>query len=245
MVFSPINIEEELLRLSSRVNKKEFFIREVNNLLEAEARNEQMISENLRLTKPTTNPIPVNYKNLSRSKIVSIADIKNICTKYRLRFLKSGYYKNEFPYEALIKIKEVERNAGCELNDFYLVAPADAFKLQDRNKDPLLFAHLGNNNYYLIHKWGNDLAWYRRLWSFPLRNLEALFIVILVVSCLVAWLFPSSFMLGRNVPAEDLVIYRFFVLMWCVLVQSAALAYIFFAFHKNFSSAVWRSHYFN
>ena len=36
------------------------------------------------------------------------------------------------------------------------MAPSALFRLE-KTDDPLLFVPLGNNYYYLVHKWGNDL----------------------------------------------------------------------------------------
>lgn len=45
---------------------------------------------------------------------------------------------------------------------FFIVAPATSFELQDRPIDPLLFCELGDDQFYLVHKWGNDLSVWRR-----------------------------------------------------------------------------------
>ncbi|MBI2271855.1 MAG: hypothetical protein HYU69_16050 [Bacteroidetes bacterium] len=245
MLFSSLNIEKELLNVRPSIIGDNIVIDEVRQLFENEIQLEQSIKENLRLKKLPIDNKDGNLNNVDRAKVFSISEIEKVCMKYRLRFLKTGYYKNEFPYEAVIKIKEVQRKSGKQLNDLYLIAPAEAFELQDRNKDPLLFAHIGNNNYYLIYKWGTDLSWQRKFWSFPFRNIESLAIIVVALAFLAALIFPASFMLKREVPVDDMIVYRSFVFIWCIIAQGAALTYAFLAFHKNFSSAVWRSHYFN
>lgn len=245
MLFSPLNIEKELIRERPAMVGDNVLISEAAKIFGDEVQREQTIKQNLKLKKSPADRIMVSPDNLDKSKLFSISQIERVCTKYRLRFLKTGYFKNDLPYEVIIKIKEVERRSGKNLHDFYIMAPAEAFDLQDGNKDPLLFANLGNNNYYLIHKWGNDLAWHRRLWSYPLRNIEALALIVLVLASLAAWLFPASFMLKREVPVDDMIVYRFFFFIWAIIAQGAALSYGLLAFHKNFSSAVWRSQYFN
>lgn len=49
---------------------------------------------------------------------------------------------------------------------FCIAAPATSFKLQDRPIDPLLFCELGDGQFYLVHKWGNDLSVFRRAHKF-------------------------------------------------------------------------------
>jgi len=47
---------------------------------------------------------------------------------------------------------------------------------------PLLFAQLTDNSYYLIHKWGNDLAWYKKYLYLPLQT-PVIFFATLLCSC--------------------------------------------------------------
>ena len=246
MLFSSLNIEQELLRARKTVDKTPaILLQQVNELLGNDLDHEKLIATHLSLKKSPVEKITIDPTHFDGDKLFSIDEIEKVCVKYRLRFLKTGFHKNNFPYEVISKIKEAEKRSGEQLKDFYLAAPAQAFNLMDRNKDPLLFANLGNNKYYLIHKWGTDLAWHRRIWTFPLRNLETLSCTVLLLALLSAWLFPASFMIKREVPLEDMLIYRSFFFIWCVIAQGAALTYAFMAFHKNFSSVNWNSSYFN
>ena len=47
--------------------------------------------------------------------IFSISEIRNICTRYRLRFLETKHLRYPLPYEAFIKIKEFEK--GYRINE--------------------------------------------------------------------------------------------------------------------------------
>jgi hypothetical protein len=107
--------------------------------------------------------------------LFTIKEIKTICLKYNLRFLDSSYFKAPFPYDAISKIKAFEEKYNVKIKTFKVVAPAEVFKLEDCNKDPLLFAQLADNRYYLIHQWGNDLAWYRALISYPIKSVYSYF----------------------------------------------------------------------
>lgn len=107
------------------------------------------------------NESPENYKKplllkdkLSINKVYSEESIKQICIKYRLRFLDSKHFKAEYPYEALHQIKEFEQTHQVKIQHFKIIAPYDMFQLTDVNEDPLLFAQLSDNNFYLLHKWG-------------------------------------------------------------------------------------------
>ena len=50
------------------------------------------------------------------------------------------------------------------------MAPSVLFRLEKKD-DPLLFVPLGNEYYYLIHKWGNDLHPFRKALMWPFKNI--------------------------------------------------------------------------
>ena len=82
--------------------------------------------------------------------------IREVCIQYRLRFLDIKYFKNDLPESAHQAIQDIETNHGTVLADFKVMAPSVLFRLE-RKDDPLLFVPMGNNYYYLVHKWGNDI----------------------------------------------------------------------------------------
>jgi len=100
--------------------------------------------------------------------------IERIATKFRLRFLNSKMYAGEIPYEATAKVKALEEQIGHEFSSFSILAPASRFQLKDATEDPILFADLGNGEYYMIHKWGDDMGWFRSILNFPVRNITTL-----------------------------------------------------------------------
>ena len=102
----------------------------------------------------TINNFDLN--KLSKSRIYHIDHIKKVSIDYRLRFLDIKYFKNKLPIEALKQIKKLEKEHKTKLSEFKIMAPSVLFRLEKKD-DPLLFVPLGNEYYYLIHKWGNDL----------------------------------------------------------------------------------------
>ena len=98
---------------------------------------------------------------LETDKIFHIDQIKKLAINFRLRFLDSHLFKNQIPDEAITKIRVLEKNHKTTLQGFKIIAPSKTFQLENYD-DPLLFAPIGNNYYYLIHKWGNDLSRYSR-----------------------------------------------------------------------------------
>ena len=102
---------------------------------------------------------------LDTDKIYHIDQIKEICIDYRLRFLDSKFFKGEIPQEGISRIKALEKAHNIEIKGFKIIAPSKLFRLEDKD-DPLLFAPIGNQYFYLIHRWGNDLHPLRKAFLF-------------------------------------------------------------------------------
>ncbi|WP_034923971.1 hypothetical protein [Gillisia sp. CAL575] len=176
---------------------------------------------------------------LETSRIYHLSDIEKICIDYRLRFLSSTYFKAELPYEAISKIKHLEKTHKTKLEGFKIMAPAKLFKLKNAD-DPLLFAPIGNQYYYLIHSWGKDLHPFRKLMMWPFKQLENFLILLLSISLLLTTLIPDGMFSQNQTTTEFLVIFLF-MFKWI-----AGLA-LFYGFKKgkNFSEAIWRSNFYN
>ena len=116
----------------------------------------------------TINNFDLN--KLSKSRIYHIDHIKKVSIDYRLRFLDIKYFKNKLPIEALKQIKKLEKEHKTKLSEFKIMAPSVLFRLEKKD-DPLLFVPLGNEYYYLIHKWGNDLHPFRKALMWPFKNI--------------------------------------------------------------------------
>lgn len=154
-------------------------------------------------------------------------------------FLDSRYFKSTLPSEALQKIKALEKTHQTELKGFKILAPSKLFKLENAD-DPLLFAPIGNDYYYLIHKWGNDLHPLRKMMMWPFKSLENLIVLLLAVSFLLALMVPEGLFSQHQTTTEFLMIF-FFMFKWV-----AGLA-IFYGFKKgkNFNTEIWNSKFYN
>lgn len=183
----------------------------------------------------------LNWKNLDPEKIFHIDQIRKLCTDYRLRFLDSQYFKGEIPYEAIAKIKRIQREEGRELKGFKILAPALMFNLQYQDKDPLLFLQLGKDRYYLVHKWGADLHPLRKLMVLPFRNFKSILISVAALALLVVMAIPDSVYMGPyDQNAGALRVIFFFYLF--IAFSGLTLLYGFSRL-KNFNSALWNSKY--
>ncbi|HEY6161069.1 MAG TPA: hypothetical protein VI112_07595 [Bacteroidia bacterium] len=191
-MFRKINIKEELLKEKALPTRQTELIHEVYGLLRAKGDEDEEILARLRTGKQKEAAIEPISIPAEHPNIFTLGQIKKVCVEYRLRFLDTKQFKGEYPYEALLKIKQFESKYGARTQQFMVMAPSRMFRLLDPDKDPLLFANIGNGNYYLVHQWGNDLAWYRKILSWPMQNMRNLLISILGLTLFVAAGIPSS-----------------------------------------------------
>ena len=180
---------------------------------------------------------------LDPTKIYHLKEIKQICIDYRLRFLDASRFKGAIPNEALDKIEALQNVHETTLNGYKIIAPANMFKLEERDKDPLLFANLGNGYYYLIHKWGKDLAWYRRALVYPFRDFESLFKTMVGLCLVIAMSVPSELMMGPLDKTSFKIRVIFFFYLFFAFAGLTAL--YGFSRVQNFNKNLWNSKYFS
>lgn len=191
-MFSKINLKDELKKFQSKENSDILDL--VNNQLLNDELMENNIKKNLNSCSTTNENIDLVTYN--ENDVYDLKSIKSIAVKYRLRFLPTKYFKNEIPQEAIFKTKSLEKKNNTSIKNFHILAPATSFDLEDVNKDPLLFAPLKNGKYLLIHQWGTDLAWYKKLSALPLRSLESILISIGFVALLLSIITPTWLILN-------------------------------------------------
>jgi len=238
MLLKKTNIEERLQHLKIKQTNEQDILQAVHKLLDADNRKDDLILETLSNSNNTAHNDFV-FDLLETERIYHIDQIKEICINYRLRFLDSKYFKGELPYEAISKIKALEKSHSTTLNGFKIIAPSKLFKLENAD-DPLLFAPIGNGYYYLIHKWGNDLSPFRKLLMWPYKSFGNLIITTILVSLLATGLFPEG--VFSNKPNSTQAGMIFFFIFKSI---AAIVIYYGFAAGKNFNTAIWDSKYFN
>jgi hypothetical protein len=180
-----------------------------------------------------------DFEQLETKRIFHRDTIKKICIDYRLRFLDLDYFKGDVPVEAIESIQALEQAHNTELQNMKIVAPSKLFKLKNAD-DPLLFVPIGNQYYYLIHKWGNDLHPLRKLLMWPFKNIITSILSILLLSLVLTSFMPLT--LFRAEPN-----WSDFILIFMFMFKSIAAIVIYYAFAagKNFSRAIWDSTYYN
>ena len=214
-----IDLHAQLLSVRK---KEEDVLKEVFDILSAEE---------------TTNTF--DFDKLDTHRIFHLNHIREICIDYRLRFLDISRFKGVIPQEAISQQRAIEQKHGTQLKHLKIMAPSKLFKL-DSTDDPLMFAPMGNDYYYLIHKWGNDINPFRKAVVWPFKNIITMCISLLLVSLALTWLMPLN-LFNPNPTLSD------FVLVFLFVFKSIAAVVIYYAFAlgKNFNRAIWDSRYYN
>lgn len=239
MIFSPLNIKQQLIH--ERM-KQQRLMNNVHQLLEDVSRKDDAIMKRLK-TENHKAGIQVSLDAEDSKQVFSVTEIKKTCIRYRLRFLRSVFFKAEFPYEATMKIKEFERKYNVQISSFKIMAPDHAFNLENINKDPLLFAQLSDDSYYLLHKWGTDLAWYKKYIFYPLQNPVIFFFTLLAFCIAGSLIIPAQWMNVMNFESE--VFLRLWLIVHFFIMSSGIALWLGISFSRNFSCNTWDSKYYN
>ncbi|WP_209400042.1 hypothetical protein [Pseudozobellia sp. WGM2] len=232
------NIQEKLNRERNRTTSKTSLFRQIEEILKLNQ------SERERILNTISNGVPktsneFDFDILKTENIYHIDQIQKICIDYRLRFLNSSFFKGEIPAEAISKIRRLEKTHDTTIDGLKILAPSKLFKLEDKD-DPLLFAPIGNDYFYLIHKWGNDLHPLRKLLMWPFKSVVNLTLVVVLCSYLMTLMVPNGLFSKNSTTAQFWII--FFFMFKCM---ASVVIFYGFALGKNFTPAIWNSKYFN
>ena len=220
-LLTKTNIEKELVkvRLKGQSSENTDFLTETFNDLDIKIQND------------------FDFDQLETHKIYHLDQIRDVCIRFRLRFLDLKYFKNKLPESALEAVNSIEDKHNTVLTDFKIMAPSVLFRLE-RKDDPLLFVPIGNGYYYLIHKWGNDLHPMRSILMWPFKNIWNLLITLLGVS----WVATEMTPMGLFTKTPDTTSYWMLFFFMFKAIASVVLFYGF-ALGKNFNPAIWNSKY--
>lgn len=234
-MLNPINLQEELVKVRKRQLKKTELLTWVETIFNdldnrrAETLQQLQSSENNSINQFEIDKVDGNA-------IFHISQIKKICIDYRLRFLDTKYFKGDYPAEVISKIHQLEKEHHTKLDGFKIVAPSVLFKLKKAD-DPMLFVPMGNDYYYLIHKWGSDLHPLRKLKYWSAKNAENFAVALFVISFVCTIISYRLFSKEANV-VNFIVLFLFFL--------KGAIGFgLFFGISsgKNFSEYAWKSKY--
>lgn len=238
MILERTNLEKALSRVKIKEVDTIDVQKEISMFLEAVEEHGSRIGQRIKKGN-SCHANEFDLDLLATERIYHLDHIRKICIDYRLRFLDSKYFKGDVPQLAISKIKQLERDHESHLEGFKIVAPSKLFKLKDKN-DPLMFVPIGNDYFYFIHKWGNDLHPLRKVLMWPFKNMVNLALTVFALSYFVTLTFPISLFTKTNSGYEFWILFFF---MFKSLI--AVVAFYGIAKGKNFSNAIWKSKYYN
>jgi hypothetical protein len=171
------NVEEIKLLLSDTASQERELLKEAG-LYSNIAKIEDQVSMNIERK---------NFETRMNGDVFTEEEIKRICVKYNLRFLKSSMYKGNIdPLLGAKLVKFYKENNMLDTskyesaNNLFIMAPQKAFNLKNlpippkEQPDPAIFYRMrdrGGKEYFtMIHKWGNDFTIARRLKGLIMRN---------------------------------------------------------------------------
>ena len=199
-------------------------------------------SELIKSKKISKIKIDLDYNpdKIDSNRLFHVDQIRKICIDYRLRFLDFNFFKGGVPDEAYTKLKQFELNHPDLDINIKMMAPTKLFQLENYD-DPLMFVSLGNNYYYLIHKWGNDMSYFRKMFMWPFKNIYNILIYIATISLLFTTFVPDGIFFYKNNPEI-----QFFV-VFLFMFKSLAAIFIYFGFAmgKNFNENICNSKFYN
>ncbi len=240
MLIERTNLHRELTILRNKELNEQALLEEVKAVLLSEKETQEELQKRILSGQGEgSGHNDFDFELLETPRIFHLSQIKKICVAYRLRFLKTKFFKGELPVEATAAVKELEAQHGTTLKDFQMVAPAKYFRLENAD-DPMLFAPIGNDYFYLVHKWGRDVHPLRKLAMWPLKNLENLIVFSFFLAFGLAFGIREVFFSRFQATSEFLIIFLY--------TFKSVVALIFFygiSLGKNFSSGNWNSKFYN
>ena len=229
-----VNLFEELLKERSKQISTNELTSLLKNILIKEDSKKERITQSLKdVNNGSFNQL--KFDEMETKNIFHKDTIKNICVRYRLRFLDSNLFKGDYPKNMTKIISDIEKKHDTKLINFMIMAPSKLFKIKSPD-DPILFVPIGNDYYYLIHKWGEEFNYLRKLLVLPFKNIDNLTIFSVLVSVFFAFL--AKLFIPSLTLSEVFILFLFLVKGFIFI-----FFYTFFLTRKNFSESIWNSKY--
>lgn len=179
-------------------------------------------------------------KVLDSKRIFSINEIRKVSIDYHLRFLDRKNYAAEIPYNVHLKCSAFELRTGKPVG-FKILTEAHNFKAKYPNTQHLIFADLGNNEFYFIMKWGNPFSTYRKITSYPFKSFESVLLSVLISALLITMITPSSLIITHGKAEDYFSMARAAFYFYCVIFFAAVYTYYIVALRKNLNTTEWDS----
>jgi len=229
-----VNLFEELLRERNKQISSIELKSLIKDICEKEDFKKNRIAKSLN-EKNNENFNKMKFEEMETKNIFHKDTIKSICVQYRLRFLDSNLFKGDYPNNITKVISDIEKKHETTLNNFMIMAPSKLFKIKSPD-DPILFVPLGNDYYYLIHKWGEEFNHLRKLLVLPFKNIDNLTVFSILVSVFFALV--GKLLIPSLTSSEVFILFLFLVKGFIFI-----FFYMFFLTRRNFSESIWNSKY--
>jgi hypothetical protein len=233
-----LDIEKELAGEKSHASKEEQLLLEAKKILIQNQLSEKNILDNLKFYKTSFEFL--DEEEITSEKIFSLQQIRSTAIKLRLRFLPSQAFDGEIPYEAVLKIKNLNHTYRKELKHFKVLSSKKFFSENNSTEQAVLFAQTLYDNYYPIHTWGTAFAKSRKVKFFLLRNFEAFAGCLLLFTLIECLLIPNKY-LSTDWRATYFSMYRAAAYFHLLILNAGLLIFLLFGFNCNFSAQIWDS----
>lgn len=238
-MLSPTNIASKLSMSREKRISSESIMAEIGVIFAENQTKREQIRQELTGKNDPGEINEFKFDALDPHRIFHLQDLKKLCVDYRLRFVDAHYFKGEFPEDAITVIRRLEQEHEIQLKNFKLIAPAKLLKLENAD-DPLLLAPMGNNYFYLVHQWGNDLHPLRKWLMWPLKTLENLVLSIFLFSVFLTAIIPLNFVVEEPGVREKIILFMF-IFNW----TGGMIILLGIGKGKNVNEEIWNSKYYN
>ena len=227
-----VNLFEELLQERNKQISTNELTSLIKNIWLKEDSKRERITQSLKdVNNGSFNQL--KFEEMETKNIFHKDTIKKICVRYRLRFLDSNLFKGEYPKNITRIITDLESKHDTSLSNFKIMAPSKLFKIKSPD-DPILFVPIGNDYFYLVHKWGKEFNKLRKLMVLPFKNIDNLTIFSILVSIFFALV--GKLVMPSLTSSEVFILFLFLVKGFIFI-----FFYMFFLTRRNFSESNWNS----
>ncbi len=232
------NIEHVLASEKRRTSKEEQLLAEAKKLLIQGRLSDKNVLDNLKFYNTSFEFL--DEEEILTNKLFTKVQLISACKKLHLRCLPSQAFEGEVPYEAVLKIKELNTKYGKDLKHFKILSTKDFFSEPNSKHQALLFAQTLYGNYYHIHTWGEPLGNWRKLKYFVLRNFGSLAAVLMFFTLIECLIIPDRY-LSTDTRATYFSMYRAAAYFHLLILNTGLTVFLIFAFHLSFSENNWDS----
>jgi len=233
-----INIEHLLQGERKRTSTEDLLLSEARKVLIQSRLTDKNVLDNLKFYNSSFEFL--DDEEIEHQHVFTQTQLKSTCKKLHLRLLPSQAFEGDVPYEAVLKIKELNAKYRKDLRHFKILSTKHFFSEHNSPHQALLFAQTISGNYFLIHSWGQPLSPGRKFAYFVLRNFESLAVVILLFTLVECLLIPDRY-LSTDTRATYFSMYRAAGYFHLLILNLGMTIFSIFAFHLSFSENNWDS----